>query len=146
MFTDATPQTGYSHEIDSRGIIVFRFEAVTPATVAAWEQVQLPLLRRLPSRETPGLLMLVDTNGHDAIPFQQIIQHACEYTRLHPVAMPIRHAWVMPVSAVTQAARPMLRLLPSTVDVDVRFFAPVRRQMAYAWLMAERAKLLSRDL
>jgi len=146
MLTSPNSEAGYRFERDNHGILVFHFEQVTVETVTAWRDVQMSCLTREPSTQCPGLLMMIDTNGHDTIPFQQITQHAAEFAREQQVLMPVRHAWVTPITPLTQAARPMLRLLPDSFDVDVRFFAPTRRQLAYAWLMAEHARLLSQVL
>ncbi len=146
MFTSPNSEAGYRIERDTHGILVFRFEQVTAETVTAWHDTQMPFLTREPTPQCPGLLMMIDTNGHDTIPFQQITHHAAEFAREQQVLMPIRHAWVMPITPLTQAARPMLRLMPESFDIDVRFFAPTRRQLAYAWLMSEHACLVSQVL
>jgi hypothetical protein len=145
MFILPPTQIGYSVAVENR-ILVFTFEQVTPETVAAWHALQRPIITTEPTHDTPGLLMLIDMQGRDVMLFCNITQQMKTYARQQRTLMPVRYAWVMPTSPVTTAARQMIRSLSPEVKIDVRFFAPTRRQMAYAWLLAQHAQLCSKVL
>ncbi|MEO0564229.1 MAG: hypothetical protein AAF125_19145 [Chloroflexota bacterium] len=131
--TTGPAKTSYSVKVDDKGIIWFRFTEINDTSVTALEAFHGPYYER-----GEAVFMLIDTNNIAEFPFARLTQNANRSVARGLVLTYTRHAWVIPITPISQYAERMLAHGDHKM-VDAIFVPPGQAQHGYDWLLAEQA-------
>ena len=126
------PKASHSVTVDDNGIILFRFETINDTSMNALEAFHGPYYER-----GEAVFMLIDTNNIAEFPFARLMQNANRNVARGLVLTHTRHAWVIPITPISQYAQRMLAHSDNKM-VDAIFVPLAQAQDGYDWLLREK--------